>query len=242
MKSYELMKEQFNTKVQEVLLRNHSVETVEELPDGRRQEVQFIFALMASIDSYTIAKMGHEELPVIKAKVLAAIMYIIANVVEDAYLLRPATNSDLFKILYEAIGISKKNPLDALTKRQMMEYAEKFLSSQIIQGGNLVKGTGLFLKHELLDIPGFDLFNIIERLSIIREKASKEFWAEQFNKRNEALKAATTAAGEEASLLVTAVGSVSSGLSGLLGFFGGKAPAPTPAPLVDPSLSANANT
>lgn len=169
MQSYEQMKNDFTTKLREVVLRRHEVGSVEKLPEPRRQQVQFLEVVIDLLKLYKPE--GPPEAPeLLKAKILTGIMLILCDEISHDYKYTDPTNSTLFTVLKEVMNLSGENPMDNLTERRLMEVAEKFLVNAIYIEGKL--GKDLRPDHPFTKIQGFNLLDFYSRLLKIKYDAS----------------------------------------------------------------------
>jgi len=194
MQPYEQMKDDFATKLREVVLRRHDVTTVDKLPQPRRQQVQFLEAVIEQLTGY------NPEIPdgpeVLKAKVLTGIMLVSCDEISKDYKYTDPTNSTLFTVLKEVMNLTEDNPMDHLTNRRLMEVAEKFLVHNIYIEGKL--GKELRPDHAFAKIEGFDLGDFYSRLQRIKYDAGLAYWqgsVERLASQNEKI------AGERTSFL-----------------------------------------
>ena len=199
-KSYDKMKSDFSRKVSEVLLRNHGVSEVKDLPETpqpRRQQVQFLYQIITQLDEYKPEKT--DNLDQIKAKILTGCLYTISDIIKHSYdtsvlnrfypILTPG-GSDLYIILQEVMGINAKNPLDLktsadqITLRSIMQEAEKFLGHQLYIECNFSKD--IKLDHPFVQIVypasphvGFNLAEFVDCVLVLRETAARDNWRDK---------------------------------------------------------------
>ena len=195
-KSYDDMKAQFSIKIEEVLLRAHRVKTVEELPEPRRGQVQFINRFIKQLDEYKPEKMEKvDHVLALKAKILTGCLYVMYDLIKLSYeksvlntlfKVSDPTSSGLFTILPEVMGMNMTNVLDLNTKRSMMEQTERFFCSQLCLDANLTRE--IKLDHPFVSVvylspstTGFNLAEFVNHTIEIREMAGKDSWREKFS-------------------------------------------------------------
>ena len=176
-KEFEMMQNELKTKVDEVLIRNHNrrysenITTIEGLKEPRRQQAQFLYKVIERLKDYKPEKMADklDKLPLLKAKILTGCLYIIWDEILESYTWSPPTNSDLFTILSEVIGIKSAEEIDLHSKHELMSLAENFLRNQIAVEADFTKG---FRPDQPFKYPGFLWTPIITRIIRIKGDAA----------------------------------------------------------------------
>lgn len=157
---YEQMKNDFTTKLREVVLRRHGVDAVEQLPTPRCQQVQFLEIVIGQLNIYVPE--GSEPADVVKAKILTGVMFVLRDEILKDYKYTNATNSTLFTVLEEVMNLTDENPMDQLTRRRLMEVAERFLVHAVYIEGKL--GKELRAENVFTKVQGFNVQDGYSRL------------------------------------------------------------------------------
>lgn len=182
---YEKMKNDFTTKLREVVLRRHGVEAVEQLPTPRCQQVQFLEIVIGQLNIYVPE--GSEPAEVVKAKILTGVMFVLCDEISKDYKYTDPTNSTLFTVLKEVMNLTDENAMDQLTSRRLMEVAERFLVHALYIEGKL--GKELRVENVFTKVQGFNvqdgysrLLDFYARLLQIKFDASTSYWRDGIEK------------------------------------------------------------
>lgn len=149
---FEQMKNDFTTKLQEVVLRRHKVDAVDKLESPRCQQVQFLEIVIQQLNLYVPE--GGEPADIIKARILTGVMFVLRDEISKDYKYTDPTNSTLYTVLTEVMNLTEDNVMDDLTSRRYMEVAERFLVHTIYTEGKL--GKDLRAEHVFSKIQGFN--------------------------------------------------------------------------------------
>ncbi|KTD64504.1 hypothetical protein [Legionella spiritensis] len=143
----------------------HSAAKIDELPDHRRIQVQFLNAVIDELDNGI--KPSQE-----KARILTGFMHIIHAEICD----NSGSGSLLRKALHDAMSVDEKNVIDPNSEVAIIKAAMKFYVSIVFESGFTTEK--LLEDHAFSKIKGLDLPAFEVRAIDMQNTASKVVFSE----------------------------------------------------------------
>ncbi len=144
-KSFENLKTAFDTTVKQ-LLEKHSIDDVDKLSEERKGQVKFLSTAISYLEKSTLTSEN-------RARVLTGLMIVIREVINNSYTLSPE-KSGLYRLLPDAMGISKDHAMSSKDRANLAEKARSFITTQVFTDIHLKE---MRIDHTFSNINGFGL-------------------------------------------------------------------------------------
>lgn len=132
LRPYDELKQDF-LEIVLYLRGHHRARSINDLPDERRSQIQFLQTTIAELDKTDLSMAD-------KANILSGALFVIREKIESTYTFTSPTRSVLFEKLTTGIGISPSNQIEAEDKYALAKALIRFLRKIVFVDGQTERG------------------------------------------------------------------------------------------------------